>query len=256
MKLGRRAESHNPKEVTELKQHVHASLVAAFPGKQLALHADGEGSSFWIVIGVGQRATTSRRLLGGGSFTDNANLDGKAPGSHECEVKYMVAVSTMKNPSTPQCVKNIKGGELCEPEIAASLTPWMQTKEEQEKEASCTGDVISCPKFSKLFRPNNNQQTCAHVDTALRKGLAAYRFSLKDRLAEKLTLGEGIWRMTRSKNGAHLQHRCHARSASLITAKSQCSLPSKRNDHLGADMSQHPWAWNGRTWSYHATDLR
>jgi len=182
--LGRNEMARKPEEVTELKQHVHASLVAAFPGKLLALHVDGAAGSFWIVIGVGQRATTSRRLLGGGSFTDNANLDGKAPGSHECEVKYMAVVSTMKNASMPQCVKNIKGGELCEPEIAASLTPWMHTKEEHEKQHLMYS--------KKLFRPNNNIQTCAHVDTALRKGLAAYRFGLKVRLAEKLSLGEGI----------------------------------------------------------------
>ena len=126
----------------------------------------GEGSSR-----VGQRAPTSRRLPGG--FDHNSKLDGKKPGWHECEVKYQATVSTMKNPSTPQ------GGELCEPEIAASLTPWM-SKHRMEHH------------LKKLVRRNNNNQICAQVDTALRKGLAAYRFGLKVRLAEKLTLGEGI----------------------------------------------------------------
>jgi len=112
--------------------------------------------------------------------------------------------------------KNIKGGELCEPEIAASLTPWMiQTKEEHEKHANCVEEKekekekdmqnlvrrrrglsrcagSSSNRFPKLFRPNNNQQTCAQVETALRKGLATYRFGLKIRLAEELTLGEGM----------------------------------------------------------------
>ena len=208
--LDRNEMARKPEEVTELKQHVHASLVAAFPGKQLALHAGGAAGSFWIVIGVGQRATTSRRLLG--SFKDNSNLDGKAPGWHECEVKYQATVSIMKNANMPQCVKNIKGGELCEPEIAASLTPrMMQTKEEHENHANCVEEkekekekdmqnlvrrrrgLSRClGGDGQLFRPNNNQQTCAQVDTALRKGLATYRFGLKIRLAEKLTLGERI----------------------------------------------------------------
>jgi len=174
-----------PEEVTQLKQHVHTSLVAAFPGKPVALRVSRQTGSatvaLLIVIGVGQRAKTGRRLLGNSSL--NSNLDGKAPGWYECEVKYRATVSIMKNPSTPQCVNNTKGGELCEPEMAASLTLWMRTKEEEEEEKK---------KLKKMFWPNNNQQTCAQVDTALRKGLAAYRFGLKERLAEKLTLGEGI----------------------------------------------------------------
>jgi len=249
----RNAMTDRPEELTELKRKVNASLIAAFPGKQLALNVEGVGPMGIIVIGVGQRATTNRRMLGG--FSDNSNLDGKAPGWHECEVKYLVTVSIMKNASTPQCVKNNRGGELCEPEMTASLTPWMLTEEVKLKRNPWTGQMVASVS-KKLFRPNNNNQTCAQVDTALRKGLAAYRFGLKVRLDEKLALGEGIWSMTRSRSGHHLQHRCRARSASLITAKSQCSLLNESNGNLGADMSQHRWAWNGRTWSYQATNLR
>ena len=51
--------------------------------------------------------------------------------------------------------------------------------------------LFRCPNgVGQLFRPNNNYQTCAQVDTALRKGLATYGFGLKVPLVEKLTLGE------------------------------------------------------------------
>merc|ERR1711865_906871 len=58
--MDRNSMATRPEEVTQLKQHVHPSLVAAFPGKPVALRVEGNTgmSAFWIVIGVGQRAKT------------------------------------------------------------------------------------------------------------------------------------------------------------------------------------------------------
>ena len=157
-------------EVAQLEKYVKSALETTFPGEQVATNISSadvgirHGNHFAIVIGAGQRNVVGRRLLGG-PFQNNTGLNQKLPGWYGCEVKYLAMVSV--SPAQPRCVKNDRGGDLCEPKMAGSLLLWM--------ESDPTDQSVS---MSKLYRPNNNAATCARVDTAVRLALTKYRFEL------------------------------------------------------------------------------
>ena len=130
----------------------------------------------------------------------------------------------------------------------------------QQRRCTTTGCGQEC---TRLMRPNNEEKVCARVDTALRKGLAAYRFKGIDtrfkgyRSVEmgQTRLGEGTWSVVQTTTGAQPQHRCLARSISRIVAKTQCAVRyigkvERSRYHLVADLTERGWAWNGRAWNH------
>ena len=155
-------------EVARLKTEVKSALETAFPGEQVATNISSadvrhyHGNHFAIVIGAGQRNAVGRRLLGG-PFQNNSELNQKQPGWYGCEVKYLAMVSV--SPAQPRCMRNDRGGHLCEPQIAGSLVLWMRSQPKPNP-------------LNMLYRPNNNVATCARVDTAVRLALTKYRFQL------------------------------------------------------------------------------
>ena len=108
----------------------------------------------------------------------------------------------------------------------------------------------------------------ARVDTALRKGLAAYRFKgfetrFKGYWSVEMSqtrLSEGTWSVVQTTTGAQPQHRCLARSVSRIVAKTQCAVRyigkvERSRYHLVADFTERGWAWNGRAWNHQIVSL-
>jgi len=146
-------------ELAKVNKCVKSAMETAFPGEQVAINIASiiaGGKVFAIVIGAGQRNAVGRRLLGGP--LNNTKLDGKQPGWYGCEIKYLAIVSLGHG----RCSKN-GSGDLCEPQMAASLLLWMATGPNNEQ---------------KWTRPNNNAKICARVDTALRLALTKYRLEI------------------------------------------------------------------------------
>merc|ERR1712166_551926 len=157
----KRAKRKRAKELAKVKKCVKSAMETAFPGEQVAIKISPimKGSYFAIVIGAGQRNAVGRRLLGGP--LNNTKLDGKQPGWYGCEIKYLAIVSL----GLGRCSKN-GSGDLCEPQMAASLLLWMAT------------DGKTTAGYKKWTRLNNNAKTCARADTALRLALTKYRLGI------------------------------------------------------------------------------
>jgi hypothetical protein len=161
-----------PKEVAEIKKEVRSALEKYFPPEQVLVKVEKAAVSkkpsnhFVIVVGAGHQNAAGRRLLGG-TFLNHHKLAQKPPGWYECEVKYISLISIA--PGKPRCKSNGRGKpKLCEPDLAASLQLLMHKSPSKLLVA-----------WGYLDRPNNKPRTCARVDTAVRLGIAKYRFKLR-----------------------------------------------------------------------------